>query len=50
MGASQRDGSIHIEESWAAAEVLRAADANVELTELPGLGHNCWDVAYRRAL
>ncbi|GEM_PF-2992751 len=42
------DPAISIEESRAAADVLREAGADVELTELPGLSHNCWDEAYRR--
>ena len=44
------DPAIHIAESREAAEVLRDAGARVELTELPGLGHDCWDEAYRRVL
>ena len=42
------DGAIHIKESREAAKVLTEAGASVELTELPGLGHACWDEAYRR--
>ena len=43
------DPAIHVEESRAAARILREAGASVVLTELDGPGHNSWDEAYRRA-
>lgn len=43
------DKSIPVEESRKMAAALRVIGANVQYTELPGVGHNAWDPAYARA-
>lgn len=40
------DQVISVEQSRRMAAALRAADANVTYTELPGVNHNSWDAAY----
>lgn len=41
------DGIVPVEESRLAHEALRAAGADVAYEELPGVGHNAWDPAFR---
>jgi predicted peptidase len=43
------DPVVPVEESRGMAEALRRVGANVQYTELPGVGHNAWDPAYERA-
>ena len=43
------DKTVSVEESRKMAAALRAIGANVQYTELPGVGHNAWDPAYARA-
>jgi predicted peptidase len=43
------DKSVDVEVSRKMAAALRAVGANVQYTELPGIGHNAWDPAYARA-
>jgi predicted peptidase len=40
------DKSVPVEESRNMAAALKAIGANVQYTELPGVGHNSWDPAY----
>ena len=43
------DMTISVEESRRAVAALRSVDARITYTELPGVGHNAWDTAYRDA-
>ncbi len=43
------DQSVSVEESRRMAAALKALGADVQYTELPGVGHNAWDPAYDRA-
>jgi len=43
------DTTVPVEESRRMATALKAIGANVQYTELPGVGHNAWDPAYDRA-
>jgi len=43
------DQTVPVEESRRMAAALEAAGANIQYTELPGVGHNAWDPAYDRA-
>lgn len=43
------DRTVPVEESRKIAAALRAAGANVQYTEFPGIDHNAWDPAYARA-
>ncbi len=43
------DQTVPVEESRLMAAALRTIGANVQYTELPGVGHNAWDPAYERA-
>jgi predicted peptidase len=43
------DLSVSVEESRRMFSALKALGANVQYTELPGVGHNAWDPAYDRA-
>jgi predicted peptidase len=38
---------VPVEESRQAVAALREVGAQVHYTELPGVGHNSWDAAYR---
>ncbi|MGQ0735242.1 MAG: prolyl oligopeptidase family serine peptidase [Acidobacteriota bacterium] len=40
------DQAVPVEESRRMASALQAAGANVQYSELPGVGHNAWDPAY----
>lgn len=42
----EEDNTVPAEQSRQAADALKAAGANVQYTELPGIGHNSWDPAY----
>jgi predicted peptidase len=41
------DAAVPVEQSRRAAAALEAAGADVQYTELPGVGHNSWDPAYQ---
>lgn len=41
--------SVSVEKSRRQAAALNEIGANVQYTELPGVGHNSWDTAYGRA-
>ncbi len=43
------DKTVTVEESRQMARALKEIGANVQYTELPGVGHNAWDMAYSRA-
>jgi predicted peptidase len=43
------DPTVPVEVSRHMASALKAIGANVQYTELPGIGHNAWDPAYDRA-
>lgn len=43
------DQSVSVEESRRMNAALKAIGANVQYTELPGVGHNAWDTVYERA-
>ena len=43
------DPTVPVDESRRMAAALKANGANVQYTELPGVGHNAWDPAYDRA-
>lgn len=43
------DPVVNVEESRRMAAALKAAGANVQYTELPGVGHDAWSAAYERA-
>ena len=43
------DPTVPVDISRRMAAALKAAGANVQYTELPGVGHNSWDPAYDRA-
>lgn len=43
------DKSVPVDESRKMAAALKAIGANVQYTELPGIGHNAWDPAYSSA-
>lgn len=43
------DPTVPVEVSRRMASALKAIGANVQYTELPGVGHNAWDPAYDRA-
>ena len=43
------DQTVPVEVSRRMAAALRAIGADVQYTELPGVGHNAWDPAYDRA-
>ena len=43
------DPTVPVEVSRRMAASLKAIGANVQYTELPGVGHNAWDPAYERA-
>lgn len=43
------DATVSVEESRKMAAALKAIGADVQYTELPGVGHNAWDPAYDRA-
>jgi len=40
------DDSVRVEEARKMAAALKAAGANFQYTEYPGVGHNSWDKAY----
>ena len=42
------DQDVPVEESRKMAAALKAIGANVQYTELPGVGHNTWDPVYNR--
>lgn len=41
------DGAVPTQRSRNAYEALKKNGGNVQYTEYPGVGHNCWDRAYR---
>jgi predicted peptidase len=41
------DNTVPVDESRGVAAALKALGADVKYTELPGVGHNSWDAAYR---
>ena len=41
------DKTVPVDESRGVAAALKALDVAVKYTELPGVGHNSWDAAYR---
>jgi predicted peptidase len=41
------DATVPVEESRGIAAALKAAGGSPRYTELPGVGHNSWDAAYR---
>jgi predicted peptidase len=41
------DRTVPVAASREMVEALRQAGANVKYSELPGVGHNAWDTAYR---
>lgn len=41
------DAVVSVEESRRAAAALRKVGSPITFTELPGVGHNAWDTAYR---
>ena len=43
------DGAVTVEESRRMFAALKKIGADVQYTELPGVGHNAWDPAYSRA-
>jgi predicted peptidase len=43
------DPVVSVEESRRMAAALKALGANVQYTELAGVGHDAWDAAYERA-
>jgi predicted peptidase len=43
----EADTAVPVEESRLVVDALRAVGAQVLYTELPGVGHNSWDAAYR---
>jgi predicted peptidase len=43
------DRTVSVEQSRQMFSALKAAGANVQYTELPGVPHNAWDSAYDRA-
>ena len=43
------DETVSVEESRRMATALKAIGADVQYSELPGVGHNAWDPAYARA-
>lgn len=43
------DPTVNVEVSRRMAAALKAAGANVQYTEFPGVGHNAWNPAYGRA-
>ena len=43
------DATVPVAESRGMAAALRSLEADVQYTELPGVGHNSWDAAYDRA-
>jgi predicted peptidase len=43
------DATVPVEVSRRMAAALKAIGADVQYTELPGVGHNAWDSAYDRA-
>jgi predicted peptidase len=43
------DLTVPVDESRRMAAALKANGANVQYSELPGVGHNAWDPAYDRA-
>jgi predicted peptidase len=43
------DKTISVDESRRAAAALKRAGGRITYTELPGVGHNAWDTAYRSA-
>ena len=43
------DKNVPVDESRKMAAALKAINANVQYTELPGVEHNAWDPAYDRA-
>ncbi len=43
------DRNVSVDESRRMFAALKAAGANVQYTELPGVDHNAWDPAYSRA-
>lgn len=43
------DAQVPVEESRRAIAALRKAGSTAIYTELPGVGHNAWDTAYRSA-
>ena len=42
------DGSVSVDESRKMFAALKKVGADVQYTELPGVGHNAWDPAYSR--
>jgi len=44
----EADPVVSVEESRRMASALQAAGANVRYTELPGVGHDAWSLAYER--
>lgn len=43
------DTTVPVDESRMIVAALRNLNANVQYSELPGIGHNSWDTAYRSA-
>ena len=43
------DQTVTVEESRKMATALKTIGANVQYTELPGVGHQAWIPAYERA-
>lgn len=43
------DGAVTVDESRRMFAELKKTRANIQYTELPGVGHNAWDPAYSRA-
>jgi predicted peptidase len=43
------DPTVPVDESRGISAALTALSAPVKFTELPGIGHNAWDTAYRSA-
>jgi predicted peptidase len=41
-----QDKAVRVELSRRMIEALKAAGASPRYTEYPGVGHNCWDLAY----
>jgi predicted peptidase len=43
------DPTVNVSVSRGMYAALKAEEANVQYTELPGVGHNAWDPAYARS-
>jgi len=42
----EEDPVVPVQQSRRAAAALQKSGADVHYTEMPGIGHNCWDAAY----